>query len=144
MWRSSKMWFMSQRFNWQHFLCLWPLSRFLTFLKTMGDAYSALEPSCLVSDHLSLSGDATEWKADPLLWAAIFLPWKYQFSYLHTLSRTTDRTKQRRSGGLEMVITRDSLGKTHIIWSKLLFFLINAWIYAMCLYVIRYLNDFCW
>lgn len=43
MWQSSKVWFMLQRANWQHFLRLQaaPLT-FLTYLKTLGDIYLAL------------------------------------------------------------------------------------------------------
>lgn len=43
MWQSSKVWFMFQRSNWQHFLRLQAaLVRFLTYLKTLGDIYLAL------------------------------------------------------------------------------------------------------
>lgn len=42
-WQSSKVWFMLQSSNWQHFLSLQaaPLT-FLTYLKTLGDIYLAL------------------------------------------------------------------------------------------------------
>lgn len=43
MWQSSKVWFMFQRSNWQHFFRLQAaLVRFLTYLKTLGDIYLAL------------------------------------------------------------------------------------------------------
>lgn len=43
MWQSCKVWFMFQRSNWQHFLRLQAaLVRFLTYLKTLGDIYLAL------------------------------------------------------------------------------------------------------
>ncbi len=43
MWQSSKVWFMFQRSNWQHFLRLQAaLVRVLTYLKTLGDIYLAL------------------------------------------------------------------------------------------------------
>lgn len=42
-WQSSKVWFMFQRSNWQHFLHLQAARvRFLTYLKTLGDIYLAL------------------------------------------------------------------------------------------------------
>lgn len=42
LWQSSKVWFMFQRSNWQHFLHRQAAPvRFLTYLKTLGDIYLA-------------------------------------------------------------------------------------------------------
>lgn len=61
MWQSSKVWFMFQRSNWQHFLHLQAaLVRFFDICENLGRYTLGLKRRWLVSDHLSLSCTTSE------------------------------------------------------------------------------------